>query len=56
MVGIIGNNLSKLVLYFTSSFIYPGAWRLLGSVAFTRDVKLPASRADRLYLIAFEAQ
>ena len=62
MVGTIGKKLSK---YFTSSFSYPGARSSISCVEttnfaltlpFTLDVKLPVSRADRLFLIAFEAQ
>ena len=57
MVGTIGKKLSK---YFTSSFSYPGTrikyTNFALTLPFTLDVKLPASRADRLFLIAFEAQ
>ena len=63
VVGTIGKKLSKLVLYFTSSFSYPGARiKYTGTtnfaiiLSFTLDVNLPASQADRLFLIAFEAQ
>ena len=61
MVGTIGKK-----LYFTSSFSYVYTLERGSSIAcvettnfaltlpFTLDVKLPASRADRLFLIAFE--
>ena len=62
MVGTIEKKLCKLVLYFTSSFSYPGADACIGTtnfaitLSFSLDVKLPASRAYRLLFISFEAQ
>ena len=65
MVGTIGKKLIKLVfiLYFEfylpwieSSIACIGTSNLAITLSFTLDVKLPASRADRLFLIAFEAQ
>ena len=65
MVGTIGKKLSKLVfiLYFEfylpwsgSSIACIGTTNLAITLSFTLDVKLPAPRADRLFLISFEAQ
>ena len=62
MVGTIGKKLSK---YFTrvlvtlergSSISCVETTNFALTLPFTLDVKLPASRADRLFLIAFEAQ
>ena len=36
--------------------IHVGTTNLAITLLFTLDVKVPASRADRLFLIAFEAQ
>ena len=64
MVGTIGKKLSKLVFILRvlvslergSSIACIGTTNLAITLPFTLHVNLPASRADRLFLIAFEAQ
>ena len=64
MVGTIGKKLKKvstllrvlITLERGSSISCVEMTNFALTLPFTLDVKLPASRADRLFLIAFEAQ
>ena len=65
MVGTIGKKLSKLVFILYFEFQLPwtgsiitciGTTNFANTLSFTLDGKLPASRADRLFFISFEAQ